>query len=238
MTNSFKKIFITGATHGIGKATAELFCNHGWQVFGISSNDADQRGAEMMQQLPLFRYAKIDVRDEKAVAGFLDEIGDIDAAFNNAGTGKVPEKPETVDISCAKEVIETNLIGTMICMKHEIKHLKKGVIINNASIAALKAGTGADAAYSASKAGIMRLTAEAAVCPEYRDRIAFFTILPGYIKTRMTAADDEKKIMAKLPHGRMGMPRDVADLVYRIIENNYAFTSGQCFNIDEGAFLI
>jgi len=237
MTNLTKKIFITGATHGIGKATAELFCQKGWDVYGISSV-ADGRGEQMMQELPSFHYFNVDVKDENAVSALLSQIGHIDAAFNNAGIGKVPERADVEDIAKAKEVIETNLLGTMICMKYEIRNIVEGCIINNASVSAFKAATGADAAYSASKAGILRLTAEAACCRDYLPRIKFFSIMPGYIKTRMTAADDECKIITKLPHHKMGMPADVALLVFKIVENNYAFTSGQCFNVDEGAFLV
>ena len=237
MTNLTKKIFITGATHGIGKATTELFCQKGWGVYGVSSVN-DGRGEQMMRNLPSFHYFNVDIRDEDAIAELLSEIGHIDVAFNNAGIGKVPERADLENIDKAKEVIETNLLGTMICMKHEIRNMTEGCIINNASISAIKAATGADAAYSASKAGILCLTAEAACVRDYLPRIKFFSIMPGYIKTRMTATDDENKIITKLPQHKMGMPGDVALLVFKIVENNYAFTSGQCFNIDEGAFLV
>ncbi len=238
MSNLSKKIFITGATHGIGRATTELFCRNGWRVYGISSNEEDGRGAEMMKLLPTFQYTKCDVRKEEEIAALLQRIGPLDAAFNNAGIGKVKTRFDEEDIQEARLVIETNLIGTMICMKHEILQMRKGVIVNNASISALKADTGADASYSASKAGILRLTAEAAVCPEYMDRISFFSLLPGYIKTRMTAADNQDEVCRRLPYKKMGEPAEVARLVYEIIVNNYAFSSGQCFNLDEGAFLV
>lgn len=238
MTSLSKKIFITGATHGIGKATAELFCSKAWEVYGISSDNKDTRGQSMMAENKSFHHQVIDVRDEQKIAEYLNSIGPIDAAFNNAGIGKIPEKPQEENISAVKDVLEVNLLGTIICMKHELKNMQKGTIINNASISAIKAKTGADAAYCASKAGILRLTAEAAACADYVSNIKFFSLLPGYINTRMTAADNKEEMLKKLPHKRIGEPTEVAELVYQIIENNYAFTSGQCFNIDEGAFLI
>lgn len=237
MINSPKKIFITGATHGIGKATAEYFCQQGWHVYGISSVN-DGRGIEMMHQLSEFNYEVIDVCNEEKIASFLAKISPIDAAFNNAGIGIKPQELENVNIKQAEHVINVNLLGTLICMKHELRHMSQGCIMNNASISALKADTGADISYAASKAGILRLTAEAAANPKYQDKISFFSLAAGYVKTRMTAADDENAIKAKLPAGKMSEPRDVAALVYQIMSNHWVYCSGQCFNYDQGAFLI
>lgn len=238
MTNLSKKIFITGATHGIGKATAELFCKQDWQVYGISSNKNDTRGKIMMKDNKNFIHQEIDITKENEIAEFLQSIGPIDATFNNAGIGIKPQDIDKADISEAQRVIEVNLVGTMICMKHEIQNMEKGVIINNSSIAAYKAQTGADMSYSASKAGILRLTAEAAVNPKYQNKIAFFSIIPGYIKTRMTASDKEEDIKNKITTSEMGNPNEIAQLVYQIVLNNYAFSSGECFNYSKGAFLI
>lgn len=238
MTNLSKKIFITGATHGIGKATSELFCKQGWQVYGISSNPEDERGKIMMKDNKNFIHQTIDITREDEIAKFLQNIAPIDAAFNNAGIGISPQDIDNADIKAAQRVLEVNLLGTMICMKHEIKNMEKGVIINNSSIAAYKAQTGADISYSASKAGILRLTAEAAANPKYRNKVAFFSIIPGYIKTRMTASDKEEKIKSKITDSQMGEPREIAQLVYQIVLNNYAFSSGECFNYNKGAFLI
>lgn len=238
MTVSSKKIFITGATHGIGKATAEYFYQKGWRVYGISSNAEDGRGQEMMRQMSGFIYEKIDVCDEEKIAAFLQKIGPIDAAFNNAGIGIKPQKLENADIKQAKRVIDVNLLGTLICMKHELQNMKKGCIINNSSVSAIKANTGADMSYAASKAGIIRLTAEAAADPKYRDRVSFFSLAAGYVKTRMTAADDENSIKFKLPGQKFSEPENVAALVYQIMSNDWVYCSGQCFNYDQGAFLI
>lgn len=238
MTDSPKKIFITGVTHGIGKATAQYFYQKGWHVCGISSRSDDGRGQEMMRQMPNFVYETVDVCDEEKIAAFLQKNGPIDAAFNNAGIGIKPQEIEKVDIKQVKRVIDVNLTGTLICMKHELQQMKKGCMINNASLSAFKANTGADISYAASKAGILRLTAEAAANPKYRDKISFFSLAPGYVKTRMTAADDENSIKSKLPARRFSTPQEVAVLVYQIMSNDWVYCSGQCFNYDQGAFLV
>ena len=61
------KILITGATHGIGKAAAELFCSRGWEVYGISGNGEDGRGAAMEKTLPGFHYRVADVSNEPEI---------------------------------------------------------------------------------------------------------------------------------------------------------------------------
>lgn len=238
MDNSRRKIFITGATHGIGRAVAEYFCRHGWIVYGISSNPKDNSGCDMMRQFPGFVHETIDVCDEKKVAAFLQKIGNIDAAFNNAGMGIKPNELENADIETAQHVIGVNLVGTLICMKHELRCMKQGCIINNASISAVKADTGADISYAASKAGVLRLTAEVAANPKYRDKISFFSLIAGYVNTRMMAADDKNSIKSKLPGRRISETEDIAVLVYQIISNYWVYCSGQCFNYDQGAFLI
>lgn len=65
------KILITGATHGIGKAAAELFCSRGWEVYGISGNGEDGCGAAMEKTLPGFHYRVADVSNEPEISALL-----------------------------------------------------------------------------------------------------------------------------------------------------------------------
>lgn len=231
-----KRILITGAAHGIGWATALKFLNHGWEVYGCGSNREELKGIQMAEQNHSFHFLYADVSKEEEVKRLFDWCGTIDAAFNNAGIGCIPAPVHRMDLDNARKVLEVNLLGTALCMKYECAAMLegKGVILNNSSVSAYKAATGADAMYSASKAGILRLTAEAAVCPVYRDKIKFFTLVPGWIETRMTAADDKTLWGEMLPSGRAGSPGEVAEIVYAIVENQEAFESGQEFSITGG----
>lgn len=236
-----RKIVITGASHGIGRGAAEKFLAQGWEVFGCGSNVGDRRGIEMAEKNPLFHYMYADVSVEEDVKRLFAWCGVVDAAFNNAGIGCEAVQIHKMDVIGAKRILEVNLLGTALCMKYECGQMLKkpgGVIVNNASVSAYKALTGADFMYAASKAGVLRLTAEAAVQEAYRDKIKFFSVIPGWIETRMTAADNKDEWREKLPSQKAGTPQQVAELVYTIVSSQCSFESGQEFYMSGGGCLL
>lgn len=236
-----RKILITGSTHGIGRRTAETFLEHHWEVYGCASSREDQTGPDLERLHENFHFRYADISEEKEVRELFEWCGPIDAAFNNAGIGCAPMPIHLMETENAKRVLEVNLFGTALCMKYECASMLQeagGVIINNASVSAAKAATGADAIYSASKAGILRLSAECAAAGEYRGRIRFFTVIPGWIETRMTAEDDKRAWELMLPSKKIGTPDQAAELVYQIVTNADCFESGQEFYVDGGGRLI
>lgn len=236
-----ERILITGSTHGIGKETAEKFLRQGWEVYGCGSNHEDLRGFQMAERYGDFHFMYADISVENEVINLLKWCGPVDAAFNNAGIGCAPLPVHGMDLKRAARILEVNLLGTALCMKYESISMLKGsggVIVNNSSAAAYKAATGADSMYSASKAGILRLSAEAASCKEYQGKIKFFSVIPGWIETRMTAVDDKEVWKKNLPSGKAGTPRQVAELVYQVIENQDCFDSGQEFHVNGGGILV
>jgi len=236
-----KKAFISGSTHGIGKATAEKLLENNWEVYGCASNREDARGREMEKAYENFHFRYADVSKESDLAHFFDWCGPVDAAFNNAGIGCKPESVHKMDTEAARRILEVNLLGTALCMKYECKGMLEGtggVIINNSSVSARKAATGADAIYSASKAGILCLTSEAAAAKEYQGRIRFFTIVPGWIETRMTAMDDKDAWKDRLPSHHILKPEQAAELVAMVFEHAETFDSGQIFHINGSGILL
>lgn len=236
-----KRILITGASHGIGKAAAEKFLESGWEVFGCGGNREDLRGLQLMEKYSGFHFMYSDISNEADVEKLIRWCSPIDAAFNNAGIGCEPKPIHLMFSDNARRVLEVNLFGTALCMKYECAAMLSetgGVIVNNSSVSAYKAATGADAVYSASKAGILRLTAEAAASKVYRDRIKFFSVVPGWIETRMTAADDKELWRKNLPSGKPGTTIQAAELIRMIIENQDRFESGQEFHINGGGCLV
>lgn len=235
-----QKILITGASHGIGKEAAIKFLKHDWEVFGCGSNRNDMRGVDFAAHNPHFHFIYADISVENDINRIFEWCGELDAAFNNAGVGCKQMPLHMLDLNESRRIMDINLLGTAMCMKYEIQTMLKrgGVIINNASVSAYKADTGADAMYSATKAGILQLTAEAAVYPLYREHIYFFSLVPGWVDTRMTAADDKKKNLEKLPLGRYQSPEEVANLVYAVVDNRKCFESGQIFTLTGGGIYL
>lgn len=162
-----KVILITGATSGIGKATAYAFAREGAKVF-FCGRRADL-GARNVAEIRRFggraSYMQADVRNEAQVRAFVqgcvDRYGRIDIALNNAGVETQEPKPlhqqtyEEFD-----NVMKTNAYGVFLSMKYEIPHMlrrKRGVIINTASISA-EVGFATISPYNASKHAIASLT--------------------------------------------------------------------------------
>lgn len=224
------RIFVSGATHGIGyQLVRSLAQNPANVLYTCASNREDPRG-DRLREFTQFRYC--DLARPKEIEAFFDFCcGDapLNVAVNNAGTGCVPRPLHLSDEKAARRVLEVNFIGAYLCMKREIASMLEagsGLIINVASIAAWKAGVGADPIYSASKAALCQLTKECAAEPRYRDKIRFVTVLPGWIETRMTAMDNKEKWASFLPSGRPGTPEEVARVIQCIIEHPQGYPSG------------
>lgn len=187
-----KVVLITGATSGIGEATARAFAQEGAIVHfcgrreNLGANVAKAINAQGGQAT----YQRADIRNEQDIRSLVEtcvaKYGRIDIAFNNAG---IESKPFTVAEQSLEDwtnVMTTNATGTFLSMKYEIPVMLqqgKGVIINNASVSG-HVGFATISPYSASKHAIMSLTKVAAL--EYADKnIRINSISPGAVDTPM-----------------------------------------------------
>ncbi len=138
-----RTIIITGASQGIGKATADAFLADGWTV-GLLARRADvleEITADNPRAIPL----PADVTDEDAVetqfATFIEQTGRLDALFNNAGMFGPPATIDKIELKDWQQVVNVNLTGMFICAKAAFRQMRKqdprgGRIINNGSISA------------------------------------------------------------------------------------------------------
>ena len=245
-----KTAIITGGASGIGAATARHFFARGARV-AIFDRDLD-KAAILVEELGSGAiFCQVDVTAETPVeAGIkqvINEFGAIHVCINFAGVvdaARTVGKNGAFPLDTFKKVIDINLVGTFNVLRLAATAMadnesltedgNRGVIINTASIAAYEGQVG-QAAYSASKAGIVGLT-----LPVARDLaklgIRCNTIVPGLIHTPMfdslSAEFIENLSASVLNPTRLGKPEEVAHLAQFIVENDYL--NGECIRLDGG----
>ena len=238
---------VTGGTSGIGRDTAVLFAKAGAKVVV-----AGRREAEGKETIDLIRaaggealFVKTDVSQAAEVAALVqktvEKFGRLDIAFNNAGIegAWIPiteQSEEDWD-----RVIDINLKGVWLCLKHEIRQMLKqgsgGAIVNMASVAGWIGSAGA-ATYCASKHGVMALTKSAAL-ETARSKIRVNVVCPAVIETpmgeRIFGAPDMRKYALGLhPIGRFGTPMEIAEAVVWMCSDRASFMTGQSLVLDGG----
>lgn len=187
-----KVVLITGATSGIGKATAYAFAKEGAKVFfcGRRTNLGEANVREIEQFGGKATFMQADVRRESDIKAFVDgcveKYGRIDIAFNNAGIESSPKTIAEQSLEDWMNVMTTNATGVFLSMKYELPVMLKqrsGIIVNNASVSS-HVGFATISPYSASKHAIASLTKVAAL--EYSDKnIRVNSISPGAVDTPM-----------------------------------------------------
>jgi NAD(P)-dependent dehydrogenase (short-subunit alcohol dehydrogenase family) len=238
---------VTGASSGIGRATALAFAGEGARVVA-----ADVLGTEGEETVKLIQdrggeavFVKTDVSSPAEVANLVDRAiasyGRLDIAFNNAGVeGELATTAECSEDNWDR-TLSINLKGVWLCMKHELPRMlerKRGSIVNCSSVAGL-AGVARLPAYVASKHGIVGLTRAAAL--EYATQgIRINAVCPGLIRTAMVDRlirahpEMESQLIAGEPMGRSGTPEEIAAAVVWLCSDSASFVTGHALAVDGG----
>ncbi len=242
-----KAALVTGASSGIGRATALVFAREGAKVVVadvvVAGGEETVRliktvgGEAIFIKADVSKAAEVEAMVNTAVAAY----GRLDCAHNNAGIEGAMSTTADYTEEDWDRVISINLKGVWLCMKSEIAQMLKqggGAVVNTASGAGL-VGLANMSAYVASKHGVVGLTKTAAL--EYaKAGIRVNAVCPGVIQTPMVARVTGRQpqlaeaLVAAEPVGRVGQPEEIAEAVVWLCSEAASFVTGHAMAVDGG----
>ena len=239
-------VLITGALTGIGRATALAFAKDGASVVVSGRHqDAGQALAAELRKLGAeAEVVQADVRHEDDVRSLVDQtvkrFGRLDVAVNNAGTEGRPGPVTEQTAQTYAATFETNVLGTMLSMKHELRVMQpqgNGSIINLSSTMGQRGAPGASL-YTASKHAVEGLT-KAAALEGAAFGVRVNAVAPGPIDTellnRFTGNAERKAgLIAGVPLKRAGKPDEIAQAITYLASDKASFVTGQILGVNGG----
>jgi len=239
-------VLITGALAGIGRATALAFAHEGART--VVSGRRDETGQALVTELRALgaeaEYVRADVRREDDVRTLVDQtvgrFGRLDVAVNNAGTEGKPGSVTEQSAESYAAVFDTNVLGTLLCMKHELRVMLaqgSGSIVNLSSVAGKKGVRGASI-YAASKHAVEGLTKSAAL-EAAASGVRVNAVAPGPIETEMLdrftgSADRKAALIAGVPLKRVGTADEVAQCIVFLASDKASFVTGEILGVNGG----
>jgi len=237
---------VTGASQGIGRATAIVLAGAGAKVACAARNA--EKLSSVVKEIAAAGVEAIAIqmdvtKGDQVKAGFksaLDKFGKLDILVNNAGVTRdtlaLRMKPEDWDA-----VIRTNLTGAHLCIQQALGAMMRaryGRIINVTSVVA-QTGNQGQANYVSAKAGLIGLTK--AIALEYASRnITVNAVAPGYIATPMTdplPQPVKDAMLARVPLGRMGTDAEIAAAIVFLASDEAGYITGHVLNVNGGLYL-
>jgi 3-oxoacyl-[acyl-carrier protein] reductase len=242
-----KTVLITGASRGIGRATAEIFATEGYNVV-INYLGSQRHAEELYAALEAKGYPALAVKADVALRPQVDAMvhsavsrfGGIDVLVNNAG---IAQQKLFGDITQCDwdRMLAVNLTGVFNCCQAVLPHMlhnKSGRIVNVSSMWGV-AGASCEVHYSAAKAAVIGFTK--ALAKELGpSNIQVNCVAPGVIDTDMNAelsADDRAALIEQTPLMRIGTPLDAAQAIYFLASDKAAYFTGQVLGVN-GGFVI
>jgi NAD(P)-dependent dehydrogenase (short-subunit alcohol dehydrogenase family) len=237
-----KVAIITGASRGIGAATAKRLAEEGYAIcvnFNSAQDKADAIVADIKKNNGIAIAVKGDIASEndilKLFATVDKELGPVTALINNAGTNGGTCEVENISAERLESVFATNVFGTFYASREAVKRMKQnggGSIINVTSEAAKFGGTNL-AHYAASKAAINTFTIGFAR-EVAAHNIRVNAVSPGVIDTEIHAGSSPERLshlINSLPMKRMGKASEVADLIFWLVSDSASYLSGSIIPI-------
>lgn len=236
-----KVAVITGAGSGMARAAAKVFVREGAKVLGADVSGREKETAEELGDVFVPFHADVsEERDVEAMfAAALEAFGKVDTVLNVAGIGSA-QRIEDITVDDYERIMGVNLRGVILGTKHAVKTMLPtggGSILNWSSTGGLNASRMPTGVYSASKAGVILITKQAAV--EYGTKgIRANAICPGTIVTELSGGREGVKRLAMLyeaaPMKRPGEPEEVAELASFLASDRASYISGTAIAVDGG----
>jgi NAD(P)-dependent dehydrogenase (short-subunit alcohol dehydrogenase family) len=241
-----KSVIVTGAGSGIGRAAALAFGADGANITVADIDEHNGRAtvAQLRELGAQAEFVRVDVSLAADCAVMVEHAvnryGRLDVAFNNAGINIGVAPIADVEDAQWERIVAINLTGVFLCMKHEIRAMKRsggGTIVNTASVGGV-IGTAGVTAYCATKHGVVGLTKSAAL--DYiKDGIRINAVCPGGTQTAMLAEwfkdpEVERTAKAATPIGRMADPAEIARAVLFLCSEESSFMVGHALVVDGG----
>ena len=233
-------VMVTGAAQGIGRATAEKFLRHGWQVVAL---DQQAAGLASLQSSAPKQVSTLvlDVTAADAPAQAMALVGQrhgrLDALINNAGIGKSKAVHETTDEELDR-FLAINLRSVFRFSREALGLMEAGACMVHVASTFGLVGNPVASSYAATKAALIGLTRQMAV--DYGPRgIRINAVAPGVIQTPLTEArladPAFRRLMVKTtPFPRIGTPQDVAGAIHFLCSEDAGFVNGHVLVIDGG----
>jgi 3-oxoacyl-[acyl-carrier protein] reductase len=241
-----KVAIVTGAAGGIGEAIANLFIREGAKVTLCDMNETGLRDVESkinkMNGTCQIAVGSVADREfvERMINDTVDEFGNLDVIVNNAAITRdaMLHKMSTEQWD---EVMDVNLRGVFFCLQAAAMHMRargKGTIINISSTA--RFGNPGQLNYSVAKGGVVSMTRTAAK-ELARKNVTCNCISPGTIDTDMlkkVPEDIKEQWKAVIPLGRLGKPKEIANLCLFLASDEASYITGQTINVDGGLWTV
>ena len=242
-----KTVLVTGASHGIGRATAALFAEKGYNV-AVNYNSSPEAAESLVSELKSNGFSAMAVKANVAVRSEVEKMfeeinqtwGDVHVLVNNAG---IESQKLLTDVTEAEwdRIFDVNVKGIFNCTQVALKSMIRnhyGKIINISSILGIS-GSSCEVPYSASKAAVIGFTKalakEVGPCS-----INVNTVAPGVIDTKMNqhiAPEIMNRLKEQTPLGTIGTCEDIAEAVLFLASDRSKFITGQVLS-PNGGFVI
>mgnify|MGYP000444472746 CR=1 FL=1 len=237
-----KKILITGATGGIGKALVKKFVSLEGNV--LATGTKTEKLNALKEEFPNINILKFDISDHTKIEEFIEntssQLAGLDVLVNNAGINMDNLSLRMKDEEW-KKVIDVNLGATFFLCKYAIKKMLKnkyGRIVNITSIVAHTGNLG-QANYAASKAAIIGMSKSLAI--EYaKKNITINCVSPGFIQSNMTdkIVESIKAVLtSRIPMSKLGTGEDVSNTVAFLSSDAASYITGQTLHVNGGMYM-